>query len=218
MKKIGLFGGTFNPIHIGHLRMALEVYEMCALDQVQFVPASLPPHKSAKGILPLAMRVEMMELSFKEYQLNSVFTISLHETRLKGASYTYFSLKLWQEEHKLVPYFILGLEDFVRLNTWHNWQQLPLLAHFLVVKRAHYELEDFHKTVKSYWSEAKQVDSHSYSIFGNTISYIESSRLDISSTTVRNAYLNNKDPRLLLPQSVYGYIQQNNEILRIWGE
>ncbi len=218
MKKIGLFGGTFNPIHIGHIRMALEVFEKCSLEQVQFVPASLPPHKPTMGILPLEIRVKMIELTLEEYKLNDIFKISLHEEKIEGASYTYQSLKVWKEEYKVTPYFILGLEDFVRLDTWHNWNKLPNLANFLVVKRAHYTLEDFHKTIKNYWQDAKEIDSHSYSLFGNTLSYIECSRLDISSTTIRNAFIENKDSRVLLAQSVFRFIEEHKEIVETWKE
>ncbi len=218
MKKIGLFGGTFNPIHIGHLRMALEVYEACKLDEVQFVPASIPPHKSSKGILSLDLRVKMLELSLNEFDLKDIFSYSLHEEKIEGASYTYKSLEVWREKYTISPYFILGLEDFIRLNTWHNWQKLPSLTNFLVVKRAHYKVEDFHNTVKKYWQDAVLTAQSTYSVQGNSINYIESSRLDISSTMIRNAFLAKKDARLLLPQSVHNFIKENEEIIEKWQE
>ncbi len=217
MKKIGLFGGTFNPIHIAHLRMALEVYQNCKLDEILFVPAYLPPHKSAKGILSLEIRTKLIRLALEEFQLNPIFDISLHEEKMQGASYTYNSLQLWKEENQHTPYFILGLEDFVRLNTWHNWQELPQLTNFIVVKRAHYSIDDFHSTVQKYWPQATK-NKNLYSIHSNTIEYIESSRLDISSTTIRNAFIEKKDARLLLPQSVHSYIKANQEIIQKWSE
>ncbi len=223
MKKIGFFGGTFNPIHLGHIRMALEVYEKTGLDHLHFVPAPIPPHKKITGLLDFEKRVDFLQLSFKEYTLENIFSVSEHENTMQGPSYTYYSVQLWQELYKLTPYFIVGLEDFLQLPTWHNGLEIPEFTNFIVVKRAHYEEKDFHRAVKNYWQNntqdyvnAKQIDESSYEVMGNTVEYIETSRMDISSTQIRNAMKEKKSVAALLPESVRHYILKHNEILDKW--
>ncbi len=218
MKKIGFFGGTFNPIHLGHLRMALEVYEKCELSALHFVPAYVPVHKSTP-ILDFASRIDLIKIAIEEYNLKDKFFISPHESLLSTASYSYFSLQKWQEGNETKPYFIVGLEDFIKLDTWHNAMDLPKLTNFIVVKRAQYTEEDFHNIIKTFWQEsAVQIGTHKYLILGSSIEYIETSRLDISSTMIRKAVCENKNTTCLLPQWVDAYIRRNKNILDCWNE
>lgn len=217
MDKIALLGGTFNPIHNGHLRMALEIYEKCSLSQIHFVPSSIPPHKSTQGLLDFDIRVELLKLAFKEYHLEEIFSLSLHEQKMTGSSYTYNSLQAWQEIHKQRPYFIVGLEDFVKLDTWYRWQELPKHTHFIIVKRSSFTNEDFHAKIKEFWGkEAEKQEEDTYLIYTNTIKYIEIPRLDISSTSIRKAMCEGKDARFLLPESVRNYCTHKS-IIDVWS-
>ncbi len=219
MNNIGFFGGTFNPIHIGHIRMGVEVFEKTALDHIHFVPAAIPPHKKVKGLLDFDKRVHLINLAFQEYKVEDIFSVSLHESTMQGPSYTYFSLQLWQEIYKKVPYFILGLEDFLQLSLWHNGLDLPKFCNFIVVKRAHYKEEDFHLSIERYWGkEALQNSANKYSIFGNSLEYLETSRLDISSTKIRNAVLENSIIAGLVPEKVRYTIENNDDIKNKWAE
>ncbi len=224
-KKVGFFGGTFNPVHIGHIRMALEVYEEIGLSHIHFVPAPIPPHKKVKALLDFQTRVDFLNNSFKEYNLDSYFSVSEHENSMQGPSYSFYSVQLWQELYGQTPYFIVGLEDFLQLENWHNGLEIPRYSNFIVVKRAHYKREDFHTAVERFWLKkdkysdyAQKINDASYSIFGNSIEYLETSRLDISSTQIRNAMIEGKNASLLLPENVRKYVLAHDEIITKWSE
>ncbi len=215
--KIGFLGGTFNPIHLGHIRMAIEVYGKCALDSIHFVPAYKPVHKDNSNIISFSTRIDIIDIALEECGLKNKFKISRHENLLKTPSYTYFSLEKWKEEHKIKPYFIVGLEDFLRIDTWHNALELPTLAHFIVVKRANYSIKDFHETITNLWKEkAKKTSDTTYLISDSIVEYIETTRLDISSSKIRKNITTNKSTLCLLPLWADAYIRRNKNILDIW--
>ncbi len=217
MKKIGFLGGTFNPIHNAHLRIAIEVQEYCKLDTVHFVPVFKPVHKGADNLLPFEVREQILKIAFHQLTLDDIFHISTHESTMDCPCYTYNSLQTWQKIHNVKPYFIIGLEDFVRLDTWHKGLELPKLAHFIVVNRSHLGLAHFHFGVDSLWgSEAEKLSEYTYSLYDSIIEYIETSFLEISSTHIRNSFLASKNVSCLLPSSVQDYILRNSDIIKIW--
>ncbi len=217
MQRVGFFGGTFNPVHIAHIRMALEVYEMCNLDNLHFVPAPVPPHKQKAGLLDFATRVKLLKLAFDEYNLHDSFFISEHENTMSGPSYTYDSLQVWAELYKTKPYFIVGLEDFVQLHTWKKGLELSKFTNFIVVKRATYTIADFHNIMSSYWEKSlEKISDSKYSVLGSTIEYLETSRIDVSSTQIRNIMKEKRNVSGLLPESVRHYIQDNSMIVETW--
>ncbi len=218
MKKIGFFGGTFNPIHIGHLRIAFEVYEHFSMDSVHFVPAPLPPHKKVVGLLDYHTRAKLIELSFEELGFDN-FLVSDHENFMSGPSYSYESLQIWQKIHECTPYFILGLEDFVQLHTWHKGLELPKFTNFIVVKRAHFSPKEYHETIHNYWgNKTEKLSDSTYALMGNTIEYFETTRLDISSTKIRKLFCTKKNPVGLVTKNVQSHIENNANILEKWKE
>ncbi len=218
MKKIGFFGGTFNPIHIAHIRMALEVFESFKLDKLHFVPAPIPPHKKKLGLLDFSLRSNLIKLAFDEYNLNDIFSISDHENTMNGPSYTFDSVQLWTKLYSAKPYFIVGLEDFIQLHTWKKGLELPLHTNFIVVKRAAYIIDDFHTVMNSFWGKSfEKVADNKYSLLGSTIEYLETSRIDVSSTQIRNIMKEKRNVSGLLPESVRHYIQDNSMIIEAWN-
>lgn len=131
MARTGVFGGSFNPIHYGHLLVADQVVELLALDRVLFVPAAVPPHKSTQMLAPAEHRAAMVRLAIAA---NPRFAVSDVELRRVGPSYTVDTLQeLAHAADEL--YLLVGSETFLDLLSWHMAERLPGLARLVVVPR-----------------------------------------------------------------------------------
>ncbi|MEK7710200.1 MAG: nicotinate (nicotinamide) nucleotide adenylyltransferase [candidate division NC10 bacterium] len=135
MPRVGVFGGSFNPIHLGHLLLAEDILELLRLDRILFVPASAPPHKPARGLAPARDRYAMTELAIRG---NPRFAMSDLELRRPGPSYTVDTLEaLRQEGGPDVAFFLLiGSETFLDLLSWRDPQRVARLARLVVIPRA----------------------------------------------------------------------------------
>ena len=143
---VGILGGSFNPPHFGHLRLAVEVMEALHPVRLDFLPAPMPPHKGRRGLLPFALRVAMLEKAL--HGLHG-FCINTMENERDGPSYTTDTLRLYRKrEPGIRHFFILGAEDFASILSWHEWQLLPELADIVVVSRAGSEVEVFMNTIR----------------------------------------------------------------------
>lgn len=134
--RLGILGGTFNPFHLGHLRSAAEVREQLDLDRVLFVPASRPPHKSDPDLASFTHRHNMVRLAVWD---NPAFEASDVEDRRPGASYTIDTLKVLRERYGPELYFMVGLDAFLEIDTWHRAPELFDAAHFAVFSRPEYD-------------------------------------------------------------------------------
>ena len=204
MKKIGLFGGTFNPIHYGHLRPAEEIGDLLDLDPVIFIPASDPPHKEKKDLLPAPLRAEMVRLAIAD---NPRFSFSDAEIARPGKSYSvetipYFQ-RLWGETAEL--YFILGLDAFLEIGTWKDPGTLFTLCHFVILTRPGFE-KNFapeHLPVDlapDFCYDPKKdgyVHKSGFGVFPREIT-----ALDISSTKIREIVRGGGSIRYLVPPAV----------------
>ena len=132
--RLGLFGGTFNPIHMGHVRAALKVKKEFGLDKINFIPASIPPHKEMEGMLDASDRFQMTRLAVESYP---GFSVSDIELKRSGPSYTIdtvFHFKsVLAEDTEL--YLMMGFDAFLEINTWKSYQDLFLLIPLIVVAR-----------------------------------------------------------------------------------
>ncbi len=212
MKKIGLFGGTFNPIHLGHLRSAEEICESFELDRLIFIPASYPPHKDKGDILPASWRVEMVRLAIAD---NPRFALSEVELRRPGKSYSVETITHFRQQFGPGGelFFILGLDAFLEINTWKDYAALFALCHFIVMTRPGFE-KNFtpeHLPVEMAgdfcYDAAKGGYAHraGFSVFPKEIT-----ALDISSTKIRENIRKHRSVKYLLPEPVAAYIFQNN--------
>ncbi len=134
IRRLGIVGGTFNPIHVGHLRSAEEVREAFDLQRVVFIVSAVPPHKAPEGIIEAAHRYEMVRRAVRD---NPGFDASSIEIDRRGASYTvdtlsYFRRRLGADAD---IFFILGLDAFSEIATWRDYNRLFELAHFVVTDR-----------------------------------------------------------------------------------
>jgi nicotinate-nucleotide adenylyltransferase len=203
-------GGTFNPVHLGHLRAAEEVAESLELAQVIFMPAANPPHKSAVGLVSFDHRWRMLELAVRGSPL---FALSDLEYQRPGKSYSVETLTQLSRQYggDEELYFVLGLDAFVELPTWKSYRELFSLCHFVVVARPGFSPESLAEVLKtqvsdSYFfnSEVKgYVHPNQYIVY-----YKEITLLDISSSNIRNLLASGRSVRYLVPEKVEHYIRQ----------
>ncbi len=183
--KIGILGGTFNPIHIGHLILADEVREKLSLDKVIFVPTCIPPHKQNSQVAPAQERLRMVKAAIRG---NKFFKVSDIEIERKGPSYTVDTLKAL---NKKFPgdelYFIAGSDLLKYLDEWKDFQELLGLVKFVVATRPGYPLENIPEYVQKVSIRA----------------------VDVSAFEIRECIKENKSFRYLVPDVVFEYIVKN---------
>lgn len=212
--KIGIFGGTFNPIHYGHLRSAEESREALSLDKIVFVPCFLPPHKGQKNISPSEQRVEMLQMAISH---KADFEVSRIELDRKGHSYsveTFRELrKVYSDDESL--YFIIGADSFVEISSWKDYEELFQLTNFIVVTRPGYMQGFEGKSPSSLLPVAIQshfcYDSRKKILHhdsGQDIHFLETTGFDIASTQVRKYAAEGKSITYLLPPEVERYIEE----------
>lgn len=211
MKRVGLFGGTFNPIHFGHLRSAEEIYEIFGMEEVIFIPAADPPHKKKENLLPAPLRARMVKLAIAG---NPHFSLSVEELKRPGKSYSvetisYFRRRCGKETEL---YFILGLDAFLEINTWKDYQALFQLCHFVITTRPGFK-KKFSKQylpieVAGYFCYDKNkrgyIHNSGYGIFPREIT-----GLDISSTYIRQRIAQGRSIKYLLPPAVENFIYRH---------
>ncbi|MBI5967491.1 MAG: nicotinate-nucleotide adenylyltransferase [Deltaproteobacteria bacterium] len=211
MKKIGLFGGTFNPIHYGHLRSAEEICESFQLDQVIFIPASFPPHKKEGKILPAPLRVEMLRLAIAD---NPHFSLSEVELQRPGKSYSVETVGHFRQQFgsDTQLYFILGLDAFLEIDTWKEYTSLFGLCHFIIMTRPGFG-KSFSpeclpvELAKDFCYDAQKggyAHGSGFLVFPKEIT-----ALDISSTKIRENFQKGRSVKYLLPPRVEHFIYKN---------
>ena len=156
LDRLGIFGGTFNPIHMGHLVVAEEVRERFSLDRILFVPSYLPPHKSV-DVAPARDRLAMVRLAIKG---NPFFGLSDLEVRRGTKSYTVDTLRDLADKVKARLYFLIGSEAFLHLHTWREPPELFKYADFVVMERAGREvaLEELEDYLAEFHGRFSQVE------------------------------------------------------------
>jgi nicotinate-nucleotide adenylyltransferase len=206
--RLGILGGTFDPIHLGHLRLAEEVGEGFALDKVYLLPAPSPPHKGGKTVTSFQHRFEMAQLAVEESPL---LVASDLEARRPGPSYSIETLK---EFHDLYPsplelFFILGMDAFQEIDTWKSFRALFDYAHFVVVQRPGLCAAKMTERLFSLGVSFKKKEENRFvGPSGHQVIYIEATLMDISSTGIREKAGAGKSIRYLVPESVRCYILQ----------
>ncbi|MCR3758220.1 nicotinate-nucleotide adenylyltransferase [Clostridium felsineum] len=196
MKKKAIFGGTFNPIHNAHLKIALRSLEELKLDEVIFMPSGNPPHKNEKQIAPANLRYEMVREAIKD---NCKFKIDDYEIKREGFSYTYKTLEHFSYVEKDVEwFFIAGLDSLMDLEKWKNVNIILNLCKFIVFNRSGYDKEQIAKQKKML--ERK---------YNNSIVFLDIEPIDISSTIIRHKIRRNEYIGDLVPEKIYDIIKKN---------
>jgi nicotinate-nucleotide adenylyltransferase len=210
--KWGLFGGTFDPIHYGHLRGAEEMLEIFKLNRIIFVPSSRPPHKLEGEITSFYHREQMIRLAIEG---NVNFSFSEVENLRAGKSYSVETVEyiLAKYLENLELYFIVGQDAFQAITTWKDWEKLLLLCNFAVMTRPGYEDVKLDKILPqdfaARFSYDKKIDGFKGPT-GHAIYFRHVSFLDISSSRIREMIKANKSARYLMPDAVRQYILKNS--------
>jgi nicotinate-nucleotide adenylyltransferase len=203
---IGIYGGTFDPIHYGHLRTALEVKEAVGLAEVRFVPCQIPPHRGAPGASP-EQRLQLLQAALEDAEPG--FCIDTRELERPGPSYMVDTLASIRAEIGAAPLcLIVGLDAFLGLHCWHRWRELFGLAHILVMQRpdappdfpAELQILLRDRTV----GEADALRKHP----AGCVHFVAVTQLDISATRIRSAIAGGFSPRYLTPDSVLYLIRR----------
>ena len=199
---IGIFGGTFDPVHYGHLRSALEVKEIFGLTEVRLIPSAHPPHREQPAATAL-MRLHMLELSIKN---QPGLIIDTRELNRHGASYMVDTLSSLRQEFKDEPLLLfIGSDAFNHLKTWHRWQHLFDYAHIVVMTRPGFKIQNLDEFFKA--KLATGITELAHNLTGK-LYFQQITQLDISATAIRNMIAKQQNPGFLLPDAVINYIRQ----------
>ena len=211
VSRVGVLGGTFDPIHFGHLRAAEIALQLMSLDRVLFVPAANPPHKQDLGVTDAIHRVGMLEAALEK---EKKFEISRAELERSGLSFTFDTLVDFHGEWPdTLLYFIMGSDAFGEIRTWKRWQELTEKYSFVVYERPGKQIDQALDILPNEIRD-RVVD---LGLGGKTVSYqktegifvVRNSMLTISSTEIRRLVRRKKTVRFLVPKVVEQYIYQN---------
>lgn len=201
---IGIFGGTFDPIHYGHLRTAFEVLYELRLSEVRFLPAGSPPHRDA-SVTPPELRLQMVKAAITG---QPGFMIDDREMRRQGPSYSVDTLRELRSELPDTPLcMIVGMDAFLSLPTWHQWRDLLTLTHLVVAHRPGWKAPTMGPLgeVLVDGGTSRVNDLHE-SLAGRIYIYA-GTQLEISSTEARKIIASGRDPRYLMPDAVRDVIR-----------
>lgn len=198
---LGIFGGTFDPVHHGHLRTALEVAEHFGLTDMRLVPGKAPPHRPQPEANP-AQRLAMVQLAIGDAPCLGADD---RELQREGYSYSVDTLVSFRQAvGKNCPLlFVLGLDAFLHFQSWHRWETILQLTHLVVVQRPGYSLPP----VGWYAPLLSDKQSDLQIAASGRVYPLDVTALDISATDLRKRLKRGKNPRYLLPDAVIGYIQ-----------
>ncbi|HOW85868.1 MAG TPA: nicotinate-nucleotide adenylyltransferase [Candidatus Aminicenantes bacterium] len=211
METIGLFGGTFDPVHCGHLKAAAEVRRRARLSRVLFIPSYLPPHKAARGAASPADRLRMVEIAVRR---RAGFEASPLEVEAGGKSY---SIRTLRRIRRLCPgtrsFFILGVDAFLDIGTWHQYEKVLDEGLFLVMARPGFDLERARGVLGGRFrdeigplAEAGPLDAAARPRC--RVLLVPIPALDVSSTEVRERVRRGRPLAGLVPPAVAAYIRQ----------
>jgi len=200
MKAVALFGGTFNPIHYGHLAIAEEVRTKFNLDKVIFVPTCVPPHKEPDVLAGPQQRSIMAYLATVS---NPCFEVSMFEVEKGGKSYTIDTVKHFRQlfGEKVQLYFIVGADMLMEISSWRNIEELLKICRFIAVPRPGYDIQ---KIFNHYF-----LASENYSMANDLLENVlieDIAMLDISATNIRRRVKEWKSIKYLLPEPVEQFI------------
>ncbi|WP_237055131.1 nicotinate-nucleotide adenylyltransferase [Microbulbifer sediminum] len=210
LHAVALFGGTFDPVHFGHLRMALELKEVLGVDEMRMLPSHRPAHRETPGVSG-AHRREMLAIALqgcRELQLDE------RELRRGGDTFTVDTLEELRAEMgpRVSLSFCMGLDSLLTLPSWHRWERLLELAHLVVVTRPGWQLPHRHSGPGSE-EVAGLLERHAGDIHdllsepGGRLVVREQTMLPISATRIRQLVRDGRSPRFLLPAAVLQYIE-----------
>lgn len=203
--ELGIFGGTFHPVHLGHLRAAEEVREALGLGRVLFVPAKLPPHKDARAVAPPEVRLDLVR---RAVEGNPAFGVSDLELRREGPSYSVDTLR--EIRAGLAPgdrlWFLVGSDAFREIHTWHRYPELFALADLAVMRRPPQAAPP--QPPPALAAEFSPVPGGLRHRSGRQVCFVPVTLLDVSATAIRRALVEGRSVRYLVPEAVRGELER----------
>jgi nicotinate-nucleotide adenylyltransferase len=216
--KLGILGGTFDPVHLGHLRMALEAAEDLELDRVDLVPASVPPHKERKPGARFADRLAMIRMGIEGVPVLGALDL---EGRREGASYTILTLKELHRTHPegLDLYFIIGADAFLEIRTWKDYRELFDHAHFVLIDRPGVRSDTLTSFLESLDVPMEPLGDGAYRVGNRGCRLLRRTGtfMGISSTRVRETVAGGRSIRYLVPAGVERFVTEKG-LYRTHGE
>lgn len=197
MQKIGIMGGTFDPIHTGHMIMAQVAQVACGLNKVIFIPSACPPHKQDKNVTDADERLEMVQLAISG---NDTFVASDIEMKRKGPSYSIDTVRELKQKYPEADfYFIIGMDSLLDLYKWHCPEELLKECKFIVCNRPGYNFKDASPELKKLLT-----------IYSDSYMRLDSVNIEISSTNIRERIANGLPYQYMLPAKVYEFLNKHN--------
>ena len=194
-RKIGILGGTFDPVHNGHIKAAQAAYDKLKLDEVIFIPTGIPPHKLNRTVQETDKRIEMIMLAISQYEY---FSVSDIEAERAGYTYTVDTLRQMKDGDNKYDdlFFIIGADVVCELNTWKQYKEVYKLCKFIALLRPGYDRNKFYEDVKTAESD------------GAEIIPVEAELIDISSSTIRNMISKGESVKEYIDENVEDYIKE----------
>ena len=206
MKPIGVFGGTFDPIHYGHLRTAFEMLQALRFDEVRFMPCGSPPHRT-EPVADAELRLEMVRVA-TDAQVG--FAVDGRELQRDGPSYSVDTLAALREElpNRSLA-LILGMDAFLGLPEWHQWRKILQLAHIVVAHRPGWRVPDIGPLGDILAERGTHRTKNLHQTISGHIYIHDVTQLEISSSEIRDLVGLGRDPRFLMPDGVRDLIRQS---------
>ncbi|WP_455208203.1 nicotinate-nucleotide adenylyltransferase [Kaarinaea lacus] len=208
---IGIFGGTFNPVHWGHIRTALELRNVLAMDVMLMVPCGIPPHREEPDTDP-ELRLAMLKAAVAEYD---ELQVDDRELKRAGPSYTIDTLQSLREEKGNIPFGLcVGVDAFIHLDTWHQWESLIELAHIIVVHRPGWPINSLEQQVSANLKKMiyEHVVTDSTRLHKKAAGYVLMQKvtdIDISSSAIRRCLAAGMPVEGMVPKNVLQIIERN---------
>jgi len=217
--RIGLLGGTLDPVHFGHLRSAEEIREALELDEIWFVPAALPPHKESSTLTPFAHRLAMVELAVTS---TDHFKVTAIEDERPGPSYSIDTLKELGEKYKDKAefFFILGSDAFLDIETWKDYGSLTDYGSLVIMRRGHEDSSGLKEVISRAFPDHRiQGGKDIFIAHDKGAIYLYSvTHLAISGTDIRHRARSGLSVRFLVPEGVRIYMEKNSLYVESTGD
>lgn len=209
-KRIGILGGSFDPIHVGHLRSAEEVRDELELELVYFVPAHQPPHKPGRRLAPGRARLAMVELAVAD---NPAFRASAIEIERGGTSYSIDTIRSFaSQDSQAALFFIVGMDAYREIRTWKDAARIFELASIVVTSRppdsAEASIDDLPVAARDAFCYDSNTLSYRHRI-GTTLRFLPITGFDVSATGIRERIRQGRSIRYLVPSAVERYVRDH---------
>lgn len=202
---IGILGGTFDPIHLGHIHIALKVLEQVPLTEIKFIPSGKPVHRHNPAA-PATLRAQMIALALKNYPK---LHLDLQEIDRGGPSYMIETLISLRRDYPNTPLcLIMGMDAYLYIDTWKDWEELLNYAHFIVVNRPQSADQKISAT-PLYQHVTESISDLTHYLSGRII-FLNVEPCSISATLIRNKIKSHEDVSSYLPLSVYDFIKRHH--------